>query len=320
MTSAPRLPQSPSSAPPSDPLTEALQHLRIQGVLYCNAEFRGAQAIAIPAFDDVMMFQIVTEGRVLLELEGEAPRWIGAGSLALMARGEGHVLRTAPTAPAMPLADLEVEPISDHYETATLGTEGESTRVMYGVIRFDHVAAARLVRLLPRLIVVDTLGTEHAEWLASTLPVIAREARHPRPGGEVVVTRLADVMVVETLRLWIESDRAESGWLAGLRDPQIGRALGAMHRNPAAPWTLATLAREAAMSRTSFAERFTALLGEPPMAYLADWRLRTARDLLRAEKLSIVEAALRVGYSSEASFGRAYKRAFGVSPGRDRRG
>ena len=319
MASSPRLPSRSPTDPRADPLTEALHHLRLAGTLYCSTEVRGAEGIRIPAFPDVMMLQVVTQGRVLLEMEGEPPRWLGAGSLALLPRGEGHVVRTAAGAPLVPLEDVEVTPIGDYYETASLGTEGELTRVTYGVLRFDHVAAARFVSLLPRAIVVDALETEHAEWLASTLLVVAREARYPRPGGAVIITRLAAVLVVETLRLWLERDQAEVGWLAALRDPHVGRALGAMHRDPGAPWTLVTLAKEAGMSRSSFAERFSSLMGEPPMSYLGDWRLRTARELLRAGDLGVGEVATRVGYGSEASFGRAYKRAFGISPGRDRR-
>ena len=324
MKSAPRLPALPSTdaavraALGDEPLGEVLHHLRLTGTLYCSTEVRGAQGIVIPAFAGVMMLQVVTEGRVLLEIPDEPPRWVGAGSLALLPRGEGHVVRTAVDSPLLPLEEVEVTPIGANYETATLGTEGELTRLTYGVLRFDHVAATRVVSQLPRVIIVDALESERADWLASTLRVVAREARHPRPGGEEIITRLADVLVVETLRIWLEGERAERGWIAALRDARVGKALAALHRHPANAWSLATLAKEAGMSRSSFAERFHTLVGEPPMSYLADWRLRSARELLRGSELSLSEVATRVGYASEAAFGRAYKRAFAISPGRDR--
>jgi AraC-like DNA-binding protein len=155
----------------------------------------------------------------------------------------------------------------------------------------------------------------------STLRFMAAEAREPRPGGETVITRLADVLVILAIRAWIEQDPlARTGWLGALRDRQIGRAITLIHRDPARAWTVANLASEIAMSRSAFAARFTALVGEPPMHYVTRWRMLVALTWLKEEGATIGELALRLGYQSEAAFSRAFKRFTGTSPGAIRRG
>lgn len=147
------------------------------------------------------------------------------------------------------------------------------------------------------------------------------EARELRPGGETVITRLADILVIQAIRSWIERDpAAQTGWLGALQDRQIGRAIAAIHREPARPWTVSTLAAEVGMSRSAFAARFTQLVGEPVMHYLARWRMHVAMNWLREETFGVGEMASRLGYRSEAAFSRAFKRFIGVSPGAARRG
>ena len=158
------------------------------------------------------------------------------------------------------------------------------------------------------------------EWIASTLRFMAAEAREPRLGGETVITRLADILVIQAIRSWIEQDpAAQTGWLGALRDPQIGRAISLIHRDPARTWTVASLADEVAMSRSAFAARFAELVGEPPMHYVTRWRMHAAVTWLREGDATLGELALRLGYQSEAAFSRAFKRFIGVSPGAVRR-
>jgi AraC-like DNA-binding protein len=149
---------------------------------------------------------------------------------------------------------------------------------------------------------------------------MADEVRAMRPGGETVVTRLADVLVIQAIRSWIEEDAAaQTGWLGALRDRQIGGSIALIHRDPARAWTVAGLAHEAAMSRSAFSARFTDLVGEPPMQYVTRWRMRVAHLWLTDGGATLGELALRLGYQSEAAFSRAFKRNFGVSPGSIRR-
>ena len=145
---------------------------------------------------------------------------------------------------------------------------------------------------------------------------MAAEARALRPGGEAVITRLGDILVIQAIRSWIETDpAARTGWLGALQDPQIGRAIAIIHRDPARPWTLASLADEVAMSRSAFAARFTELVGEPAMSYVARWRMHVALDALKEQGSTVAELASRLGYRSEAAFARAFKRVIGIPPG-----
>ena len=153
----------------------------------------------------------------------------------------------------------------------------------------------------------------------STLRFISREAKALRPGGETVITRLADILVIEMIRDWMDSE-PERGWLAALRDEQVGRALGSIHREPGRRWTVAALAEQAAMSRSAFSARFSELVGEPPLHYLTRWRMQLARMRLRETSDPISVVARGLGYRSEAAFCRAFRRLFGVSPGSVRRG
>jgi AraC-like DNA-binding protein len=149
---------------------------------------------------------------------------------------------------------------------------------------------------------------------------MAAEARELRPGGEAVITRLADILVIQTLRAWIERDpAARRGWLGALRDRHVGRALALIHRDPARDWTVAALADELAMSRSAFAARFTTLVGEPAMQYVTRWRMHLAHDELTGGDVTVAELADRLGYRSEAAFARAFKRVVGTPPGAVRR-
>jgi AraC-like DNA-binding protein len=186
---------------------------------------------------------------------------------------------------------------------------------------FDHPAARHLTALLPPVIQVQGWRSAESEWIASTLRLMASEARAPRPGGEEVITRLADILVIQAIRVWLEQESSSaSGWLSALRDPQVGRALAMIHRDPVREWRVETLAAEVAMSRSAFAERFSRLVGEAPMQYVTRWRMYLALDALRDERATVGEIALRLGYGSEAAFSRAFKRFLGVSPGAARRG
>ena len=186
--------------------------------------------------------------------------------------------------------------------------------------QFDHPAAHQLVKLLPRLIVVDAFDSPHGDWIASTLRLMAAEARELQPGGETVITRLADILVIHAIRSWIARDpNAQTGWLGALQDKQIGRAIARIHREPARYWSLETLASEAAMSRSAFAARFAELVGEPAMHYVTRWRMHTALMWLQEDAAPVGDLSRRLGYQSEAAFSRAFKRHMGISPGAARR-
>jgi AraC-like DNA-binding protein len=303
-----------------DPLGEALHLFRMSGTFYTRSEFSTPWGLVLPAMPGSMMFHFVTAGRCRLEVKGVESSELRPGDLALVPHGEGHRLASGPGKFGSNLFDLPREAVSQRYDILRHGGGGTATTMVCGAVRFDHPAAQHLVKLLPKLIRVEASSSRHLEWINSTLRFMAAEAEQLRPGGEAVITRLADILVIQTLRAWIERDPAgQSGWLGALQDPQIGRVLAAVHRDPAHPWTLESLATQAAMSRSVFSARFTEIVGEPAMHYVARWRMQLAVTWLREEDAPIADFASRLGYESEASFSHAFKRFIGVSPGSIRR-
>jgi len=305
---------------PEDPLGEALHFLRMSGPFYCRSEFTAPWALELPAFEHSMMFHVVTAGQCLLEVDGVEACLLRPGDLALVPHGAGHRLMSDAGVPAGKLFDLPRDALSNRYEVLRHGEGGAATTMICAVVRFDHPAAHQLIRLLPKLICVDTWKSPEMEWIQSTLRFIAAEAQHLNAGGETVITRLADILVILAIRAWIvHAPQAQAGWLGALRDKQIGRAIAMIHRDPGSNWTVASLADTVGMSRSAFSARFTQLVGEPAMRYAVRWKMQAAFTPLRETDLSLAELASSLGYDSEAAFSRAFKRIMGVSPGAARR-
>lgn len=266
------------------------------------------------------MFHVVTSGRCRLEVEGCDDHVLQPGDFALVPHGAGHRLASESGVPAAKLFELPREQVSDRYEILRHGGGGAPTTVICGAVRFDHPAAHRLVTLLPKVISVQAWNSPELDWIQSTFRLMAVEAKELRPGGETVITRLADILIIQAIRSWItKNPAARTGWLGALQDQQIGRAIALVHRNPGRSWTVASLADEVAMSRSAFAARFTELVGEPAMHYLARWRMHIALTWLEEEDAPLGEMARRLGYESEAAFSRAFKRFIGFPPGAVRR-
>lgn len=305
---------------PLDPLGEALHFLRMSGTFYCRSELTAPWALALPAAAGCLSFHVVMSGRCELEVEGSEQVVLQPGDLALVPHGEGHRLSSGPGVAAPRLDELRHEPVSERYAVLRHGGGGAATSLVCGAVRFEHPTAHHLVQLLPRVIHVEASSSPQTDWIQSTLRLMAAEARTLKPGGEAVITRLADILVIQAIRSWIEEDpAAQTGWLGALKDRQIGRAITLIHRDPARDWTLPSLASEVAMSRSAFAARFTELVGEPAMHYVARWRMHVALTWLEEEPTGVGELAARLGYQSEAAFSRAFKRTMGVSPGAIRR-
>lgn len=303
-----------------DPLGEALHLLRLSGVLYIRSEFTEPWGLELPPMPSRLIFHVVTAGPCWLEIPDAEPQPLQPSDFALVPHGEGHRITSPPGTPAARLVDLPREQVSERYEILRHGGGGRPTSLVCGAVRFDHPAARRLVALLPKVLGLDWTSSPHVEWMQSTLRLMAAEAGQLRPGGEAVVTRLADILVIQAIRSWIAEDPvAQKGWLGALRDRQIGHALASIHREPALPWTVASLAAAVAMSRSAFAARFAELVGEPPMRYLARWRMQLALSWLREDNAPVAVLASRLGYDSEAAFSRAFKRILGESPGAARR-
>jgi AraC-like DNA-binding protein len=320
MPAAPPTSSTPTWTP-VDPLGEALHFLHMNGAFYSRCEFSAPWGLALPQMDDCLMFHVVTAGHCWLDVDGSAPVALGPGDLALLPRGEGHRLLSAPGQTTQELFALPRELESERYELLRLSGGGAATSLVCGAVRFEHPAARQLVRLLPQVLTVEASRSPRADWMHATLGLMADEAREMRPGGEAVVTRLADILVIQAIRNWLDAaPAARTGWLGALQDPQLGRAIAAIHRDPAHPWTVASLATLACVSRSAFAARFTQRVGMPAMQYVAQWRMHLALGWMQARNgESLAQLANRAGYQSEAAFSRAFKRFNGVSPGAARR-
>ncbi|WP_083276023.1 AraC family transcriptional regulator [Pseudonocardia sp. HH130630-07] len=309
-----------SAAPPfpvADPLGEALHVLRMDGVFHCRCELSEPWGMTLPATPGCLWFHVVTSGGARLTVAGEE-RTLRPGELVVVPHGTGHVLRSATEVPAPDIRSIPHPTLGGRYGLLHHGGGGPVTRMVCGAVRFAHPAAQDLVDRLPPLIRVE--ASPLGDRVQDTLRLLAAEVEDGGPGSDAVVTRLADVLVIQAIRARLASDRgARPGWPGALADARIGPALAAVHREPERDWTVAALAEVAGMSRSAFAARFTELVGEPAMAYLTRWRMRAAVDVLSGGGVTVAEAARRFGYRSEAAFTRAFARVNGESAGRVRR-
>ena len=303
-----------------DALADILCDLRLERSFYAHSELKAPWGIAFSA-QDGPSFHVVVSGRCWLRLDAERIA-LQAGDLVLLPHGEHHQLTVPPEAAALPLSALGSEKIGDNAVMCRHGGSGEPALLICGGVWFGGPVAHPLVELLPRVLLLRR--EEHdraADWLGATLALLGEEALSLRQGTAAIMTRLADVLVLQTIRAWLERDDMRlPGWLSAVRDPEIGQALALMHRRAEVPWTVAALANEVYLSRSVFSERFTALVGTSPMQYLARWRMYLASSWMREEHLSASEVALRLGYSSEAAFSRAFKRHLHVPPSAVRHG
>ena len=306
--------------PSADALGEALHFLRMDGVFYSRCEFTAPWGLELPPMPDCLMFHLVTSGHCWLELDGEDARPLQSGDFVLVPHGAGHRLTGQSGAPCVKLFDLPRESVSDRYDYLRHGGGGAPATMICGAVRFGHPAAAQFLSLLPRVLHIEAAHSRYGNAMSDTLRLMANEIGALRPGGETIVTRLADILVIQSIRAWMERDPAAlTGWLGALRDRQIGRAIMLIHRDPARSWTLASLAAAVAMSRSAFAARFAAMVGVPAMEYVTRWRMNTALTHFRDRDSTVAEIAARLGYRSEAAFSRTFKRVIGTSPGSIRR-
>lgn len=296
---------------PQDVLSEVLGALRLRSRVFCRSEFSALWAMTLRA-SPYAHFHVIERGGAWIRLDGERrSHALAGGDLVIVPHGRGHTLSASPNARPVPLDRLPRQEASGHYVVRHGG--GAETRMICGSFEFDRMKRNPILGLLPP--VLHVRGGGSAEWLDRLLRLLASEARAPRPGSATVIARLTDIVFVQAVRAWVdEQPDGAGGWLGALRDPQIGAALGLMHRAPDRDWSVATLAAEVGMSRSPFAARFKTLAGEPPLAYLTRWRMDLAASLMQSEKLTLREMADRVGYESEAAFSKAFKRYFNRSP------
>jgi len=317
-----------------DALSDVLKSVHLEGAVFLNAEFtapwcvRGDSGMAmykdrLAAAEHMVFFHFLTAGRCKVRLNntGEVLE-VSAGDLLLFAQDDRHLLGS----------DLQIAPLGEagtgtpqviddpEFIQIRYGGGGAPTRFVCGYLLCNRSMCRPLFEALPRMLRIPIGDGRASALLRELLQAGVRESLATRPGTASTLAKLAELMFVEAMRRYVESLPPNgNGWLAGLRDAHIGRALALLHAEPGKPWTVDELAREVALSRSVLAERFTDLVGESPMQYLMRWRLALAAQMLRSGKEAVTRIAERSGYESAAAFNRAFKREFGVPPAEWRR-
>jgi AraC-like DNA-binding protein len=311
-----------------DALSDVLKSVRLEGAVYLNAEFTapwcvqakyGLESVKkrLAGADHVVFFHLFTEGGCKVPLADGEVLDVVAGDLVLFPQGDkqlmGSDLHLKPVEAAA-LVDADAPSDADIIHMRH-GGGGASTRVICGYLACSRSVFRPLIEALPRVLRVPMGDGAAAVLLRELLQVGVRESSAARAGSDSMLAKLSELMFVEALRRYVESLPPEGkGWLAGVRDKHVGRALALMHGDPGRAWTVDELAHEAALSRSALAERFATLVGETPMQYLTRWRLALAAQALRSGGDAIGRVAERSGYESEAAFSRAFKREFGMPP------
>jgi len=309
-----------------DTLSDVLRTIRMAGAVFFRVSARApwvAQQLSRetvlqmmkPEADHMISYHIVTEGRCFANLVGGESIELTAGQVIVFTRGDRHVMSSDPQSriDQLPRTANDLAPEQLPFEAA-FGNSGPVTvRLVCGFLACNGRPFNPLLECLPPVLVADASDGEMSS-LRELVRIAMDEASGSRAGGQSVLARLTELMFIEVVRQHVERLSPDpDNWLLGLRDPFIGRALAVMHRAPARSWTVDTLAREIGLSRSEFAERFGAILGVPPMQYLGKWRMQLAAGLLR-DGFNIASTAAQVGYGSEASFSRAFKKIVGVPP------
>lgn len=314
-----------------DALSDVLRVIRLSGGVFLDAAFSAPWCIAARVGPEdcryaaeppasVIAFHYVIDGCMQLQVEDEAPVEVARGALVLLPRNDAHTI-----ASDAGLAPVDGDALVQTQRDGGLariehGGGGAPTRIVCGFVGCD-ARRHPLIEALPRVFTLDLNGKPCADWVAASFRYAAQEVAAGRAGSETVLGKLSELLFVEAVRGYVEAlPPQRRGWLAGLRDPAVGRALALMHARVAHAWTADELAAAAALSRSAFAERFTQLVGMPPMTYLTQWRMQLAAARLRDSHRAIAQIAADIGYESEATFARAFKREIGVAPGRYRAG
>ncbi len=312
-----------------DVLSEVLKVVKLEGAIYYNAEFSAPWCFRAPpscavgqyfaAGGHVIIYHLLTEGHCSAGLVDGERLSLSAGDVVIFPHGDGHIMGSGRVQESVGSEDDLHQILGQGLKLARMGGGGDVTKFVCGYMSCDPQLSRTLLAGLPPVFKVPIRNDSAGQWLENSIRFSVGEANAAHAGGEAVLAKLSEVLFVETLRRYIaQLPPEQTGWLAGARDPEIGKALALLHRSPAQPWTIASLAHEVGISRSVLAERFRHYLGEPPMSYLTRWRLQLGARMLKTSSRSVAEIAAEVGYESEAAFNRAFKREFEAPPARYR--
>jgi AraC-like DNA-binding protein len=310
-----------------DVLSDVLRVVRLSGAVLFRCEFSVPWAVAtpepaelagllLPGARQLMLFHLVAEGRCWIGLEGREPLRLEAGDVVVFPYGDAHVITSDLAMKPAPITGLLGAAMRrGGMPVCVAGGGGEETRLVCGFLHCDELLFNPLCKSLPPVIHAESEEEGAMSFLAATVRHTISEAGATQLGNACLLARLSELLFIEVLRRHIAGLAPGAiGWLAALNDPVVGRALQLMHAQPCYPWTVDDLARQCATSRSLLAARFKMLLGQPPMHYLACWRLQLASQMLQDGAHGIAAIAERVGYESESAFNRAFKRYAGEPP------
>jgi AraC-like DNA-binding protein len=312
--------------PLMDALSDVLRLVRLKGGVFLHAEFTAPWCILsqvgredcgalLEGAEHLVLYHYVVEGRLTAQILNGNPVEIEAGEVVIFPHNHQHLLGSRLDLPPVPSKQIVSVSPEGGLLVIRHGGGGERTRIVCGFLGCDRLEGNPLASALPPLLRFDVRQGSAAAWMKSSLEFAADEIAARRAGSETVLAKLSELLFVEALRRYVEGLPVEqTGWLAGLKDPFVSRALSLLHGRIAQEWTVDDLGREVGLSRSALAERFTRLIGEPPMRYLARWRIQAAAHQLRISDAPLARIAEQVGYESEAAFNRAFKRNFGVPP------
>ena len=312
-----------------DALSDVLKTIRLDGAIYVDAEFTAPWCInarygfahireRLPQADHLLFFHFLVEGRCKVRLaDGADAIEAQAGDLILFAKDEKHLMGSDLAWPAMLVDEIAArhDAQASSMQSLRLGGGGETTKFVCSYLVCSRAVYRPLLEALPRVVRIPVGDGPAASVVRELLRAGVTESSASRPGADSMLAKLAELLFIEAMRRYVDTLPPEGqGWLAGVRDPQVGHALALLHADPSKPWTVDDLARQVALSRSALADRFTSLVGESPIQYLVRWRLALAAQALRTTGESLARIAGRAGYESEAAFSRAFKREFALPP------
>jgi AraC-like DNA-binding protein len=320
---------------PEDALSDVLKTVRLTGAAYFDVVAREPWSVhsptrdlilprVLPGADHLIAYHVVTEGRCYASLlDGEAVA-LEAGEVVVFTNADPHIMSSHAGMRAEPFG-VDVFDIANagrlpfHVNLSAEGTA--SAKLVCGYLACDARPFNPLLDALPAMLKAGDSRTNQTNWIGQFIQFAVAEVSDKRAGSESVLTKLSELMFIDVVRRYIETlPEQKTGWLAGLRDPAVSKALALMHARPSFSWTIEGLARQCGTSRSVFAERFAELIGAPPMSYLAQWRMQVASEMLNRRNLNMAAIASEVGYESEAAFSRSFKRMMGVTPSAWREG
>jgi AraC-like DNA-binding protein len=309
----------------TDAISDVLRSIRLTGGIFLDARFTAPWCVsaAIAAEDckpllaapaQVIAYHYVIAGSMLVLAADEPPLRVDAGEIVLLPRNDDHVLTSETKLNPVSARELIRPSIEGGLARIFHGGGGASTQVVCGFLGSEEIGNP-VIATLPKMLKLDVRQGTSRDWIEASLRFAAAELTEGRMGSSGVMSRLSESLFVEAVRNYAATlgDR-DPGWLKGARDPQVGRALALIHTDHRTHWSAAALAQSVGMSRSAFVDRFSALVGAPPIRYLTAWRLRLSRSLIRETQKSVAEVAHFAGYGSDEAFSRAFKREFGVSP------